>query len=129
MVCRQYEKEILALAARQAQRASRRAALARVVRHVRENLARRISLADAAAAVDLSRNYLAHLIKKETGKTFTDLITERRMEKAQELLAHTSLRVSEVAATVGFEDEAYFARRFRQCFRLAPSEYRLSASR
>lgn len=131
-VCRRYEKEIVALAARQAQRTSRRDALARVMRHVRENLARRILLADVAAAADLSPNYLAHLIKKETGKTFTDLLTERRMEKAQELLAHTALRISEIAAAVGFEDEAYFARRFRQRFQLAPRDYRskaLAASR
>lgn len=123
-VCRRYEADLLRLAASQAQRASRREALLRVVRYVRENLARRITVAEAAAAAELSPNYLAHLLKKETGRTFTDLVTERRMEKAQELLAHTSLRVAEVAEAVGFEDEAYFARRFRQCFRIAPRDYR-----
>ncbi|HJQ62288.1 MAG TPA: AraC family transcriptional regulator [Burkholderiales bacterium] len=129
-VCRRYEGALLELAASQAQRRSRRDALSRVIRHVRENLAQRITLTDAAAAADLSPNYLAHLLKKETGKTFTDLVTERRMEKAQELLTHTTLRISEVAEAVGFEDEAYFARRFRQCFKLAPRDYRnKSASR
>lgn len=123
-VCRRYERELLKLAAAQAQRRSRRDALSRVIRHVRENLARRVTLADAARAADLSPNYLAHLLKKETGRTFTDLVTERRMEKAQELLAHTTLRISEVAEAVGFEDEAYFARRFRQCFNVAPRDYR-----
>ncbi|MGQ0751118.1 MAG: AraC family transcriptional regulator [Betaproteobacteria bacterium] len=123
-VCRRYERELLKLAAAQAQRRSRRDALSRVIRHVRENLARRVTLADAARAADLSPNYLAHLLKKETGRTFTDLLTERRMEKARELLAHTTLRISEVAEAVGFEDEAYFARRFRQCFNIAPRDYR-----
>lgn len=127
-VCRLYEGELVRLAAAQAQRRSRRDALSRVMRHVRENLARRVTLADAARAADLSPNYLAHLLKKETGKTFTDLVTERRMEKAQELLAHTTLRISEVAAAVGFEDEAYFARRFRQCFHLTPRDYRNKAA-
>lgn len=126
-VCRQHETGLRRLAATQAQRASRRAALARVSRHVREHLAQRITLADAAAAADLSPNYLAHLLKKDTGKTFTDLVTERRMEKARELLAHTELRIAEVASAVGFEDEAYFARRFRQLCRQAPSEYRRRA--
>jgi AraC-like DNA-binding protein len=125
-VCRRYEAELLKLAAAQAHRRSRRDALSRVMRHVRENLGRRVALADAARAADLSPNYLAHLLKKETGKTFTDLVTERRMEKARELLAHTTLRISEVAEAVGFEDEAYFARRFRQCFNLAPRDYRRS---
>lgn len=128
-VCRRYERALLDLAAAQAERRSRREALSRVIRHVRENLAQRVTLAGAAAAADLSPNYLAHLLKKETGKTFTDLVTERRMEKAQELLAHTSLRIAEVAEAVGFEDEAYFARRFRQCFNIAPRQYRAKAAR
>jgi len=123
-VCRRYEAELTQLAASQAQSRSRRDALSRVIRYVRENLAQRITLADAAAAAELSPNYLAHLIKKETGRTFTDLVTERRMEKAQELLVHTTLRISDIAGAVGFEDEAYFARRFRQCFHLAPRDYR-----
>ena len=127
-VCQRYQSELLELAASQAQRVSRRNALSRVVRYVRENLGRRVTIAEAAAAAELSPNYLAHLLKKETGRTFTDLVTERRMEKAQELLAHTSLRVAEVAEAVGFEDEAYFARRFRQCFRIAPRDYRIRSA-
>ncbi len=128
MVCQRHEAGIQRLAAAQAQRKSRKDALSRVIRHVRENLTRRLSLTAAAAAADLSPNYLAHLIKKETGRTFTDLVTERRMEKAQELLMHTSLRIGEVAEAVGFEDEAYFARRFRQCFHVAPRDYRGKAA-
>ena len=128
LVCRRHEAAIQRLAAEQAQRKGRRDALSRVIRHVRANLARRLSLAGAAAAADLSPNYLAHLIKKETGRTFTDLVTERRMEKAQELLAHTTLRVGEIAEAVGFDDEAYFSRRFRQCFRIAPRDYRARAA-
>lgn len=127
-VCRSHERGIMQLAAGQAQRTSRRDALARVMRHVRENLGRRLQLADAAVAADLSPNYLAHLIKKETGKTFVDLVTERRMEKACELLAHTTLRIGDIAAAVGFEDEAYFARRFRQRYDVAPRQFRVQAA-
>lgn len=128
-VCRRHERALLALSAKQAQRTSRRDALARVMRHVREHLGERLQLADAASAADLSPNYLAHLIKKETGKTFVDLVTERRMEKACELLTHTTLRIGEVARAVGFEDEAYFARRFRQRYAAAPRQFRLRAAR
>ena len=127
-VCQRYETDLLRMAAGQAQRKSRRDALSRVIRHVRENLMQRISLADAAAAAALSPNYLAQLFKKESGKTFTDLATERRMEKAQELLAHTTLRISEIAEAVGFEDGAYFARRFKQCYDVSPRDYRRKAA-
>jgi AraC-like DNA-binding protein len=127
-VCRRHERSLLKLSTTKALRKSRRNALSGVIRYVRENLAQRITLSDAAVAAHLSPNYLAHLVKKETGKTFTDLVTERRMEKARELLAHTSMRVSEVAEAVGFNDEAYFARRFRQCFEIAPRDYRSKAA-
>lgn len=128
-VCASHEREIARLAAGKAQRVSRRDALARVMRHIRENIGRRIQLGDAAAAAELSPNYLAHLIKKETGKTFVDLVTERRMDKARELLAHTTDRVGEIAAATGFTDEAYFTRRFRQRFQMSPTQFRRRTAR
>ncbi len=126
LVCRKHESEILRLAASQAQQTSRREALQRVTRHIRAHLAEEIVLADAAAAAFLSPNYLAHLLKKETGKTFTELVTERRMERAMELLANTATRIAEVAYASGFADEAYFARRFRQWRGMSPKAYRES---
>jgi AraC-like DNA-binding protein len=127
-VCRRYEADILRLAGEQAQRKSRRDVLTRVLRHLRENLTGRVGLQDVAAAVHLSPNYLAHLLKKETGKTFIELVTERRMEKARELLRHTALRIAEIAAATGFDDEAYFARRFKQLSGVTPRDYRSGAS-
>ena len=80
--------------------------------------------ADAAEAASLSPNYLTHLIKKETGKTFTELLTERRLALAQELLLATGERIGEIARRCGFADEAYFARRFRQWHGLSPRAWR-----
>lgn len=124
LTCRKFEADLLRLSASQAQQGSRHASLQRAVRYIREHLAEKITLADAAAAAFLSPNYLAHLLKKETGKTFTDLVTERRLEFAQELLAHSSQRIASVAHASGFEDEAYFARRFRQRFGQTPRVFR-----
>lgn len=124
LCCRRYEAELLALAAGQAQQGSRRAALARVQRYLRENLAGEPTLAAAAEAASLSPNYLAHLVKKETGRTFTELLTERRLVLAQELLLSTGARIGEIARRCGFVDEAYFARRFRQWHGLSPRAWR-----
>ena len=124
MTCRKFEADLLRLSAGQAQQGSRRASLQRAVRYIREHLAGEVTLADAAAAAFLSPNYLAHLLKKETGKTFTDLVTERRLEFAQEQLAHSSQRIASIAHASGFVDEAYFARRFRQRFGVTPKAYR-----
>lgn len=122
-VCERHAKP-LTLADGHARQRHHTQTLARVMRYVRENLSGHITLAEAARAANLSPNYLTNLLKQETGKTFTSLVTSRRMEKARELLTHTTLRVSEVAEATGFEDEAYFARRFRQYFRISALAYR-----
>ncbi|VWD59950.1 response regulator receiver protein [Burkholderia lata] len=125
LVCTQYAGALDKLAQRGAQRAGRRDALARVLRHVRANLTREdLTLAATAEAAFLSPNYLAHLVRKETGSTFTDLVTERRIALAQSLLAHTSRRIADIARSVGFRDEGYFARRFRARVGVSPKAYR-----
>lgn len=124
LTCRKFEVDLLRLSASQAQNGSRRASLQRALRFIRDNLAGAITLADAAAAAFLSPNYLAHLLKKETGKTFTDLVTDRRLEFAQELLTHSGQRISSIAHASGFVDEAYFSRRFRRRFGQTPRAFR-----
>jgi AraC-like DNA-binding protein len=124
LTCRRYEADLLRLAGEKTRSASRRDALLRVSRYIRENLTRDLNLTEAAATAFLSPNYLAHLLKNEVGKTFTDMVTERRMERAQELLANTAMRIAEVAHACGFPDEGYFTRRFRQWFGTTPRQYR-----
>ncbi|GGX23008.1 hypothetical protein GCM10007242_32980 [Pigmentiphaga litoralis] len=127
LVCRKYAGQIEQAAGAGTSHHGRREAMARVIRHIREHLAERLTLDSAAAAACLSPNYLAHLIKKETGRTFVDLVTERRIEQSKELLMQTSLRVSDIARQVGFTDEAYFSRRFRQVCGASPVAFRATA--
>jgi AraC-like DNA-binding protein len=124
MTCRRHEIELLRLAAARTNSSGRREALLRVSRYIRDNIAQEMSLTDAAAAAYLSPNYLAHLLKKEIGKSFTELVTERRMERAQELLTNTRMRIAEVAHATGFADEGYFTRRFRQWYGSSPRAFR-----
>jgi AraC-like DNA-binding protein len=124
LVCRRYQKDFAAMSRQQAVRRGRRDALGRVTRFVRENLSRKLTLEDAAAAAFLSPTYLAHLLKKETGRTFVELVTERRMDRAKDLLLGTDRRIGDIAAAVGFESEAYFSRRFQQLFEMSPRAFR-----
>jgi AraC-like DNA-binding protein len=101
-------------------------ALRRVLMFIDENLHRDIGLAEVSEAAFLSPNYLSQLLKKQTGLAFVEWLTGRRMERAREMLAHTSERISAIAHRVGFADEAYFTRRFSQRFGVAPRAYRRS---
>lgn len=127
LACRRRMDDLQALARTTMLQGSRRASLARVSRFMREHLAEPITLADAAAAAFLSTNYLAHLLKRETGRTFTEILADQRMDLACRMLAGSSRPIAEIAASVGFPDEAYFARRFRQLRGVAPSRYRSQA--
>ncbi|MET4579853.1 AraC-like DNA-binding protein [Ottowia thiooxydans] len=124
LVCRRWDAALQRLATQNLLTGSRRASLARVSRYIRAHLADPITLSDAAAAAFLSPNYLAHLLKRETGNTFVEIVTARRMDLACSLLANTDRPIAEIAARVGFEDEAYFSRRFRQLRGLSPSLFR-----
>ncbi|MFS2056119.1 helix-turn-helix domain-containing protein, partial [Variovorax sp. CT11-76] len=79
-----------------------------MLHYVREHLGEEMSLNDAAAAAMLSPNYLAHLLKKQTQRTFTELVTERRLERARELLLASDGRIAARCRRCGFADAVYF---------------------
>jgi AraC-like DNA-binding protein len=127
IVCRRFGTELWRMAEQQGARSARRDVVGQLTVFLRENFDRHVSLTTAASAVGLSPNYLAHLVKKETGKTFLELLTERRLECAKELIIHTGLPIANVAERTGFSDSAYFTRRFRQLTGTSPSRFRAAA--
>jgi AraC-like DNA-binding protein len=128
LACDRYAPQLLAQAALLGGgRNSGGDALQRVMRHVREHLGEPMSLDDAAAAAMLSPNYLAHLLKKQTGRTFTELVTERRLERAKELLLTSNARIGDIARQCGFGDAVYFSRRFRLRNGVTPRQFRSDA--
>jgi len=124
LVCRQYGSQLWHLAESRVSRTTRRETLAELGRFLRANFEKPITLSDGAEAVGLTTTYLAHLVKKETGRTFLELLTERRLDRAKELIVHTALPISKIAESVGFTDFAYFTRRFKQLTGSSPSRYR-----
>lgn len=57
-----------------------------------------------------------------------DLILAARLDAAERLLRHSRLRIADIALQCGFDDPAYFARRFREQFGHPPSQYRERAT-
>lgn len=72
----------------------------------------------------VSTAYLSRLIKEVTGKTFKELLMEKRFLKAAKLLRFTQLTVSDIAAAVGYENTSYFHRTFLRIYGESPTEYR-----
>ena len=85
-----------------------------------------LSLRILADNLNVNASYLSALFKKETGKTVTDYILERRMELAAQLLKSTRLQVQTVAQHCGIVDVHYFTKLFKRHTGRTPREYRLS---
>jgi len=71
-------------------------------------------------------NYLNRALKKTTGKTTTQLITERLMQEAQALVMHSNWTISQISHSFGFEEPTHFTRAFRQYNGHSPSSLRTS---
>jgi AraC-like DNA-binding protein/mannose-6-phosphate isomerase-like protein (cupin superfamily) len=95
-----------------------------LISFIQENLAAPISIDDAARKLNISPSCLAARIRRVTGKSFGELLLEARLTRAKELLLFREDRISEIAYATGFEDHAYFSRRFRQLTGLTPGNYR-----
>ncbi|MFM9276738.1 helix-turn-helix domain-containing protein [Paenibacillus jiagnxiensis] len=91
---------------------------------IRGNLIHNITLQQVAAHIHVHPNYLSDLFKRETGRNYIEFVTAERMERAMTALSGTSLRVKEIAKSVGYEDMKYFTQLFKRHTGLTPSEYR-----
>jgi AraC-like DNA-binding protein len=96
----------------------------RIINYIDFNLIEPLSLNHIAGIFSMNPSYLSSQFKKETGKTITDYIIERRIQGALFLLATTDLPIQTVAEKVGFFDENYFSRTFKKVQHKTPREYR-----
>ena len=82
------------------------------------------SLTDAARLLHCDVAWLSREIKRRTGRTYTELLQERRLRQAAWLLEHTNQRICDIALSVGYENISYFHRIFQKRFSLSPKKYR-----
>ena len=83
-----------------------------------------MSLNRVAEEVKISPNYLSAVFSQEMGVTFVEYLTNKRMERARELLRMTNKRSGEVAAEVGYKDPHYFSFLFKKTQGCTPRDYR-----
>jgi len=85
--------------------------------------ARSLSLEEMAAAACLSKYHFLRLFSATYGMTPMEYVSQRRIERAQDLLRATNLTVTEVCFAVGFSSLGSFSSRFRALVGESPSEF------
>ena len=82
------------------------------------------SFGELAEQLHYDASWLSREIKRKTGKTFTQLVQEKRLAQAAFLLRNTDRNVSDIAYAVGYENISYFHRIFAENYGKSPKHYR-----
>ncbi|MGI6685745.1 MAG: response regulator [Bacillota bacterium] len=96
----------------------------KAVHYMEENFQMELSLEDVAQQVYLSPCYFSRLFKQVKGWSFSEYLTQVRMEEARRLLINSDLQISEIAARVGYRDARYFSQVFKRNEGCTPISYR-----
>ncbi|WP_256992503.1 response regulator [Paenibacillus sp. XY044] len=92
---------------------------------MRERYMDDLSLESVAESFRFNPSYFSTLFKEATGRSFSDVLIEIRIRKAEELLRDGSrLKVYEIAERCGFRDTKYFSRSFKKHVGATPEAYR-----
>ena len=70
--------------------------------------------------------WLSREIKKITGKNYTELVQEKRLNQAVYLLEHTTMSVMDIGMSVGYDNISYFHRIFQKRYGMTPRKYRVT---
>ena len=108
---------------RLASQSNESAAIVKVLRYIEENY-RTGTLMEIADQLHYDLCWFSREIKHRTGKTYKELLQEKRLTQAAYFLKHTSLRVDEVGDAVGYSNLSYFHRIFQKKYGLTPKKYR-----
>ena len=94
------------------------------INYIDANYDKQISLADIAKASHLSASRLAHIFKEQLGITIIEYLTSVRIERAKELLLGTDQNCTEICFEIGYNNQSYFTRTFKELVGMPPREFR-----
>ncbi len=96
----------------------------KVITRINFDISADLSLKSTAQYLNVSPSYLSALFKKETGKTLTNYVNEKRMTYAAYLLSYTQTPISTIAQTCGILDDNYFTKLFKRYMHTTPTKFR-----
>ena len=96
----------------------------RIKQIIDEEYASRLTVDEIAAKINYSKKQTQRIFLKETGKTVYEYLTEFRIEKAREMLADGTAKISSVAERVGYKNKSHFKELFLKHSGISPAEFK-----
>lgn len=100
--------------------------LRNVLALIESRLAEPLTLADLAQEAKLSEYHFARMFSLSMNMAPHQYVMQRRMVRAQELVRHTSLPLTDIALACGFSSASHFSNRFKSALGMTPSQLRAS---
>lgn len=96
----------------------------KIMNYIQKNLSMRLTVKEIADALFLSEGTVSKNFKSETGITIGSYIDTLIFSKANHLLLKKDYAIKEISHELGFCDQFYFSRRFKERFGCSPQQYR-----
>jgi len=94
------------------------------VDYIESHYAEPLNLSDIAKALHLSVSRMSHVFKEQMGVTVVDYLTKVRIEHSKELLIATDKNCTEICFEVGYNNQSYFTRTFKDLAGVTPKQFR-----
>ena len=101
--------------------------LKEILQYIKDNY-RTVTQQQLAEEFGMSISSVSQMIKKRTGKSYSDHLLEIRICKAQELLRLTNESIEDISEKVGYSDYFYFLKVFKKATGISPSVFRRNLS-
>lgn len=95
-----------------------------IYKYLNDNFSQPIGLTNVSEHVNRNPSYISRFIKQATGRKFSEILAELRLEKAKKLLRSSNLKITQIAEQVGYPNLQYFTRVFTRQMNMTPAEYR-----
>ena len=91
---------------------------------INDSLMKKLTLKDISVAVHLSTKQISRIIEREYGCGYAELLSSKRLAKAEMMLKNTDISISEIAESTFPGSESYFYILFKKKYGISPLKYR-----
>lgn len=96
----------------------------KALRYIADHYSEHLTLERVAEEVQLSPSYFSTLFRQIVGTSFREYLCKIRVEESKRLLLSTDYSLADIAISMGFPDQSYFSKVFKQIVGITPGKFR-----